>query len=79
MRSRPQWETTPLTKVSTPEPPPSARRRAAQYCRLLLSEERQLSFIDRLHQRLIGARVRLLEIQAKLQALRDTLAGGRRS
>jgi hypothetical protein len=54
-----------------------ARRRAATYGRLLLSEERQLSFIDRLHQRLIGARVRLLEIQAKLQALRDTLAGGR--
>jgi hypothetical protein len=73
-----KWKRTPLTKVSTPEPPPNARRRAAQYHRLLLHEDRLLSLIERLHQRLIGAGVLLLEIQAKLQALRDTLAGGRR-
>jgi hypothetical protein len=60
-------------------PRSTARRRAAEYSRLLVRQDKLLRLIERARARLMHHHVELLQIEARLAALRSTLRSvGRR-
>jgi hypothetical protein len=67
----------PLLTAAMPKS--AARRRAQEYSRLLIREDKLLRLIERARARLVHHHVELLQIEARLEALRSTLRSvGRR-